>query len=976
MRQLLSMVGWLGVLLLWTFSPAHAQVQLQLPDETLVDAGAEYSIPISLSNVSSASPILAGSWQVTGANRVYELIGIDATGTLLEAAEIQFTAANSRIAFATGTAITTGGTLLKLRIRVKAEAARFASDPIRLSELVLNEGEPAFEVTNGTVRVRAISISPSTANRRVVVGESLQLSATGNVVGAINWASSNSAIATVSGTGLLRGVAPGLVQITATDAATGLSATSSAIRIVPETFNSLTLAVTDARITQTLTQELQLTTTSLTGLAIQSGQVNFSLPSAQLELLDINTTGGLLDEATVSTQIFQDGPTYRLAFAATEPLSGQGALLNLRVRVKRNATGRATINLSSALLNESIEPAVDPGQIDIDLAPIVQTDPAGLVEITQGNTRSFSVTGGGTAPYSWSSANSGIARIDAASGQLQAVARGLVDITATDTEGFTSVPIQLQVNDFDAQLPDTVLAPGGSLDVPIRVGNTTGLGIFAFEADIAYDTTVVRFDRLVLSGSLAEGYAGGVKDTAGVVNIAVAGTQSLAGAGVLAYLRFRPAEASNLGDQSPLELRRIIFNEPGPNTPTATRISGSIRISNDAPPPPSNTQSFTLALNSGWNLVGLPGSLADRSVQSLFPNALPSTLFGFVGRYTQQDSLVLGQGYWIRYGQTQNRSLEVTPTNALSVELALGWNLITAPSAPMAVTDIQDPQSILIESTTFGFEGRYVAADSLKPGRGYWIRASAAGSVQLGATSAAKVAHQSTSNTTSASNQELLQPFHRIQLLRGQEEAMPLYFGGRQEDPALKAMASLPPLPPAGVFDARLAGDLRISPEEQTELLLQAVNQPVELQIYAPEGHQEPQYYLKIWVESQGCIVQSVRSRQATTLPIGTQKVAIQLMKPSESTLASLPTDFTLEPAYPNPFNPTTTIGFALPEASQVRLEVFNIQGQRVATLVNERMEAGQYNQVFDASNLPSGLYLYRIQAGSFTQTKKLVLMK
>lgn len=91
---------------------------------------------------------------------------------------------------------------------------------------------------------------------------------------------------------------------------------------------------------------------------------------------------------------------------------------------------------------------------------------------------------------------------------------------------------------------------------------------------------------------------------------------------------------------------------------------------------------------------------------------------------------------------------------------------------------------------------------------------------------------------------------------------------------------------------------------------------------------------------------------------------------------AVIPKQFELQQNYPNPFNPTTTISFSIPSSQFVKLSVFNTLGQQVATLVNEQLNAGQYKLLFDASNLVSGIYYYRIEAGNFTSTKRLVLLR
>ncbi|HSP88127.1 MAG TPA: T9SS type A sorting domain-containing protein, partial [Ignavibacteriaceae bacterium] len=89
-----------------------------------------------------------------------------------------------------------------------------------------------------------------------------------------------------------------------------------------------------------------------------------------------------------------------------------------------------------------------------------------------------------------------------------------------------------------------------------------------------------------------------------------------------------------------------------------------------------------------------------------------------------------------------------------------------------------------------------------------------------------------------------------------------------------------------------------------------------------------------------------------------------------------LPDNFILQQNYPNPFNPSTTIRYSIPTSEFVTIKVYDVLGSEVATLINEEKPVGSYEVDFNASNLSSGIYFYTLQAGKFSETKKLILMK
>ena len=89
-----------------------------------------------------------------------------------------------------------------------------------------------------------------------------------------------------------------------------------------------------------------------------------------------------------------------------------------------------------------------------------------------------------------------------------------------------------------------------------------------------------------------------------------------------------------------------------------------------------------------------------------------------------------------------------------------------------------------------------------------------------------------------------------------------------------------------------------------------------------------------------------------------------------------IPAEYQLYQSYPNPYNPSVTIQYDVPKEEYVRIVVFNTLGQQVATLINERRMPGRYSVTWNAQNVPSGAYWYRMTAGEFNETRKMVLLK
>ena len=127
---------------------------------------------------------------------------------------------------------------------------------------------------------------------------------------------------------------------------------------------------------------------------------------------------------------------------------------------------------------------------------------------------------------------------------------------------------------------------------------------------------------------------------------------------------------------------------------------------------------------------------------------------------------------------------------------------------------------------------------------------------------------------------------------------------------------------------------------------------------------------------SNECLIRISNVANGDIYDVSDATFTIDIISDVDNELNNIPTEFSLAQNYPNPFNPSTTIKYAVPQTSHVNIKIYDMTGQEVASLVNEMKEAGTYEIKFDARNLASGIYIYRMIADNFTSVRKLNFLK
>ena len=368
--------------------------------------------------------------------------------------------------------------------------------------------------------------------------------------------------------------------------------------------------------------------------------------------------------------------------------------------------------------------------------------------------------------------------------------------------------------------------------------------------------------------------------------------------------------------------------------------------------------SIARAYDAGWNVLGIPVNQSPTSYAVLFDQLSPTVApyAWSAGDYTVDETVEPGTGFFLNVSTPGLFSYEGEGLESIELQLVQGWNLFAGPSCTVNVSDVIDGEDILIEESLHRYNHGYLPVSQIEPGLGYWVEASAAGSVTLSCNIGTS---QGTGGTVGRPNDS----FGSLQISDNAFGSQTLYFGGTLENESDIRPYILPPVPPEDGFDARFQDGTRATELSLGTILLQSSEFPLTLKLTRlSEG----------FVELDLIELDNGQQVGTTTLQIdqsvlitdsGVDALSVAQSTNIEDEFTTLPQAFNLIGNYPNPFNPTTTIVFELPARADVAVEVYDVMGRKVSEVPVQSFAPGRQQVVVQGNDFASGIYLYRVIA-------------
>jgi PKD repeat protein len=360
-------------------------------------------------------------------------------------------------------------------------------------------------------------------------------------------------------------------------------------------------------------------------------------------------------------------------------------------------------------------------------------------------------------------------------------------------------------------------------------------------------------------------------------------------------------------------------------------------------------------VKSGWNILSVPLIAADMKFTNLFP--LATTLaYTFNGTgYVAFDSAKISKGYWLKFGRDTTYRIvgvSITPKN---IPVISGWNMIGPFDENIPVASIISIPSGIVSTFYFQYNNGYIQVDTLKAGKGYWVKTSTAGILMKNIAENMIVEN--------AKQSDNLNSFTKFIITDNNSNISNLFLGNTTQS---SSNYDLPPVPPNGIFDVRFGSDKFVESYGQSiDVRLNSVAYPIKIKAENLNRHN-----FRIKDKINGSIV-NILIEDETEIEINSGLDNLLLIDEN-----LLPDSYELSQNYPNPFNPTTKIKYQLPVDGNVKIIIFDMLGKEVQTLVNGFEKAGSYELTFNGINLASGIYFYKMQSENFSDLKRMILIK
>ena len=365
-----------------------------------------------------------------------------------------------------------------------------------------------------------------------------------------------------------------------------------------------------------------------------------------------------------------------------------------------------------------------------------------------------------------------------------------------------------------------------------------------------------------------------------------------------------------------------------------------------------NNITLASSVNTGWNIVSVPVRTSDMLYSTLFPS-VASQAYTYSNGYVSIAMLSNGTGYWMKFNNSANFNFTGYPWTPENMLVSPGWNLIGPFDNNIPISSIMSNPSGIVTSNYFGYNGGYYNPDTLKVGRGYWIRTSTAGYLYQG----------SADNNPNAIATNPLEDFVEVRFTNGDDNSTALYLGNVSE---LTSDYSMPPVPPSGIYDVRFGTDKLVEALGGNHVLkISSANAETRLRVYNTGGMK---FRIKDGIDGS-LLNKELTEGTEIIIPANLNNLILE-------TSAAIPLTYELGQNYPNPFNPVTTIEYQIPEDGTVKMSVYDVLGKEIKTLVNDFRPAGAYEVRLDASDLSSGIYFYQMRAGNFEEMRKMVVIK